>query len=608
MKALYKIKKYIDGYKIRLLLNLLLNACTAFFSIFSFIMLIPFLQLIFKAEEVVHVKYPFWENYTSMQQYATDLLTFFIAEMIKLNGKLVALASICIVTAFIFFLKNLSRYLALYVLAPIKTGLSSNIRNKLYEKVIFLDTEKIHKEEKSNLVTKLTSDIQEIEFGILFFLEVILREPITIIITFLVMLFISVKLTLFVLIVLPLSGYLIALIGKKLKRTSLEAQQIQGKLQMIIDESINNNEAIKSFQAEHYFIRLFNQLNHQYFKLNTSMLRRRDLSSPLAEFLGIVVVLIVLFFGGSLILKNQSTLKPELFITYIVIFSQIIQPAKVFSNAFYFIQKGMASLERIEAVLAIENKIKNHKNCIPFQQFRERIEIKNMSFAYDNQSTLENIYLNIEKGKKIALVGHSGAGKTTFAKLLMRFYEINNGAILIDNIPIQDIQLADLRKQIAWVSQQALLFDDSIENNILLGETKDAEKFETVCKQAHIHDFVLQLPAQYQTKIGHDGAKLSGGEKQRICIARALYKNASVLILDEATAHLDTKSEQKIKDVLLELPKDITLLVIAHRLSTIQHCDEIVVLENGKIVEQGTHENLLDKKSYYYNLMLSSQL
>ena len=605
MKKLYKLKSYIQDYKFRLFVNLILNACTAFFSIFSFIMLIPFLQLIFKAEEISAIAQPIWKNYTSIQTYITDYLSYLIAELINQKGKLMALAFICICTACIFFLKNLSRYLALFVLAPIKTGLSSSLRQKLYEKVVHFDTFHLNNQNKGDITTRLTTDIQEIEYGILFFLEVVLREPITILITFIAMLVISVKLTLFVLIVLPLSGYIIAWIGKKLKQTSKRAQQIQGNLQTIIDESINNHEAIQLYQSENYFINLFNKLNLEYLKLNTFMLRRRDLSSPLAEFLGIVVVLVVLFFGGSMILKQQSDLKPELFITYIVIFSQIIQPAKVFSNAFYFIQKGMASLERVEELLAVENKINDTANSLSLQEIQGNIEYRNVSFNYAEQNILQGINLDIKKGKKVAIVGNSGAGKTTLTKLLMRLYDVNEGEILIDNINIKNIRLADLRNQIAWVSQHALLFDDSIENNILLGKVKDDILFKNACTQAQVDDFVLALPHQYKTTIGHGGTKLSGGEKQRICIARALYKNASILILDEATAHLDTHNEQKIKDIIHQLSADNTIIIISHRFSTIQHCDEILVLNNGRIVEKGTHKELMATSNIYAQLIKS---
>lgn len=582
MNKLYKVKKHLQGYELRLFVNLLLNACTAFFSIFSFIMLIPFLQLIFRAEEILNVQYPTWQGIAHAKEYITDYMSDFIAEIIQYNGKMVALAFICICSAFIFFFKNLSRYLALYTLAPIKTGLTSVLRQKLYNKIIYLDNLYLSNQKKGDITTKLTHDIQEIEYGILFFLEVVLREPVTIIITFLAMLIISVKLTLFVLIVLPISGYIIARIGKKLKQTSLEAQQIQGKIQTVIDESINNHEAIQAYQSENYFTHLFNQFNQQYFKLSTSMLRRRDLSSPLAEFLGIVVVLIVLFVGGGMILQSQSTLQPELFITYIVIFSQIIQPAKVFSNAFYFIQKGLASLERIEELLQVENKIFDSKNSVHLTEINEGIRLVNVSFKYENQEILKNINVNFKKGNKIAIMGISGAGKSTLTKLIMRLYDVEQGEVLIDNINIKNIKIDNLRSQIAWVSQSALMFDDTIENNILLGKIKNDELFKNVCEQAQVETFVALLPNQYQTQIGHNGNKLSGGEKQRISLARALYKNASIIILDEATAHLDAENENKIKNIIAQL-KEKTVISISHQMHNLNDYDEVYSLENGSI-------------------------
>lgn len=583
MNKLYKLKKYLKGYELRLFVNLLLNACTAFFSIFSFIMLMPFLQLIFKSDEMLHIKYPTWQGVAALRQYVTEYMSVFIAEQIQTNGKLMTLAFICICTASIFFLKNLSRYFALYMLAPIKTGLSSSLREKLFNKLIFLDNLELNNQKKGDITAKITTDIQEIEYGILFFMEVLLREPITILITFFVMLVISLKLTFFVLIVLPLSGYIIARIGKKLKQTSAEAQVIQGKLHTIIDESINNHEAIQSYQSENYFIQLFTKLNRLHLQLNTFMLRRRDLSSPLAEFLGMAVVLVVLFVGGSMILSEQSDLKPELFIAYIVIFSQVIQPAKVFSNAFYFIQKGMASLERIEDLLSLENKISDHEQSVALHEIKTNIVFKDVSFKYHHHLVLKDINVHLSKGKKIAIVGSSGSGKSTFAKLLMRLYDVSNGEILIDNINIKNISINDLRSQIAWVSQHALMFDDSIENNILLGKPKDEKLFRIVCQQAQLDEFVLSKALQYDTKVGHNGNKLSGGERQRISLARAMYKNASLIILDEATAHLDAQNEEKIHNAIQQLPNDKTIIIISHNLNIIQYCNEIYTIKDGML-------------------------
>jgi len=608
MNAFYKINKYLKGYYFRLILNLILNAFTALFSIFSFLMLMPFLQLIFKTDAIQDFRYPIYENYTSIQQYCSDLLTFMFAEMMQLNGKMIALGFICLVTLGIFFLKNLSRYMALFVLAPVKTGLASKIRERLFEKITRMDSRNLNTHQKGDLVTNLTHDIQEIEYGILFFLEVVLREPITIMITFLVMLFISVKLTLFVLIILPLSGYLIGKVGKQLKKTSLKAQQVQGNIATSIDEMINNNQVIKSNNIETEIIAKFKKINGWYYKLNTQMLMRRDLSSPLSEFLGMTVVLIVLFLGGSMILKQQSHIQAELFITYIVIFSQIIQPAKVFSNAFYFIQKGMASLERIEMILNQDNILEDTEISDELNEFKKQISFDKVNFAYQQKYVLEQISFDIKKGEKVALVGVSGSGKTTITKLLMRFYDVNLGQILIDNQNIKTIDLTSLRNKIAWVPQQNFLFNDSIAYNITLSENYNKNKLQEAIRLANLEKFIIYQPQGIETKIGDGGMKISGGEQQRIAIARAIYKDAPIVILDEATAHLDSQNESIIQNSIQELMKDKTVIVIAHRLATVQSCDKIIVLENGKITEQGTHQELLKNQDVYYNLVQMQQI
>ncbi len=571
-------------------------------------MLVPFLQLIFKADSVSNTPYLLQDSYTSYKAYVLDLFTYAFTNIINNEGKIKALGFICIVTLFVFFLKNLSRYLALYVLAPVKMGMASRIREKLFEKITNLDSRYFNENNKGGLMTKLTHDIQEIEYGILFFLEVALREPITIIITFIAMLMISVKLTFFVLFILPFSGYIIGKIGKQLKKTSLKAQYIQGNIATSIDEMISNNQAVKANNIQQEIISKFEILNRAYYKLNTLMLRRRDLSSPLSEFLGIVVVLIVLFFGGSMILKQQSRLEPELFITYIVIFSQIIQPAKVFSNAFYFIQKGMASLERVEEVLNEKNEIEEQQNGKVIDSFTERIVFENVDFAFQNQLVLNHLSFEISKGEKVALVGVSGSGKTTITKLLMRFYDINSGRVLIDNKEIQSIDLSSLRNLIAWVPQQNFLFNNTIAYNIALTENVNTHRLKTSLEMANLQDFIALQSQGMNTMIGDNGRKLSGGEQQRLAIARAFYKDAPIVILDEATAHLDSQNESAIQNAIHKLMQDRTVIIIAHRLSTIQSCDKIIVLEKGKIIEQGTHQALLNNQATYFNLVQMQQL
>ncbi len=523
-------------------------------------------------------------------------------------GKSKALLFICIFTVVVFFIKNIFRYLAVHFLAPMRTGVASNIRQQLYDKVLQLHVLYFSDNRKGDILTRLTNDVQEVEYGILHFLEVAFKEPVTILATLVTMLILSPKLTVFVLVILPVSGYIIGRIGKTLKQASTVAQHLQGLINSMVDETISGIRVIKSFTAEGALSNKFKAINQQHNKIGTGMIRKRDLSTPLSEFLGITVVVIVLYIGGRMIIHHTSPLSAEAFIAFIVIFSQIIQPAKAFSNAFYFIQKGLASLRRIEELMQAQNKISDKANIDPVHVFEKSIELKAISFSYQDAPVLRNISLTIPKGKKVALVGMSGSGKSTLIQLLMRFFEVQQGDILLDGKSIKDISQQHLRELMALVTQQTTLFNDTVANNIAFFKSANKEQIIEAAMLAHADEFIARMPEGYNTNIGDNGIKLSGGEQQRLTIARAIFKDAPILILDEATSHLDSNSEKLVQDALQNLLKNKTAIIIAHRLSTVQFADEIVVLKDGTIVEQGTHQELIYLQGEYKKLVDLQQL
>lgn len=613
MQDLRSLLKYCRPYLSNVFLNVLFNLLSTIFSIFSFLMLIPFLNLIFHADKLVgseikEIPFSLFNLKECIGTAFNNKIIYFIQHSDSIEaGKSQALLFICLFTVGVFLVKNVFRYLAVHFLAPMRTGIASNIRQQLYDKILNLHVLYFSEQRKGDVLTRLTNDVQEVEYGILHFLEVAFKEPVTIIATLITMLLLSPQLTLFVLVILPVSGYIIGRIGKTLKNASSKAQQLQGVINSIVDETISGIRIIKSFTAEKNLSEKFREVNQQHNHIGTGMIRKRDLSTPLSEFLGISVVVIVLYVGGKMIIHHTSALSAEAFIAFIVIFSQLIQPAKAFSNAFYFIQKGMASLKRIEDVLQEKDKVQDAVNVSSLNEFTSGIEFKNVFFAYEDTVVLRDVSLSIPKGKKIALVGVSGSGKSTLVQLLMRFFDVTSGEILIDGKSITSIRQQDLRGLIALVAQQTVLFNDSVAGNISFGE-EDRQRIEHAAKLAHADEFIRRMPQQYDTNVGDNGMKLSGGEQQRLSIARAVYKDAPILILDEATSHLDSNSERLVQDALQNLLKDKTAIIIAHRLSTVQFADEIIVLKEGQIIEQGTHQQLMQQHGEYKKLVDLQQL
>lgn len=570
-------------------------------------MVIPFLQLLFDKNITTQTAIPAVPAFQISVQYIIGLFNHYFIKIIVSQGKIQALFFICLLVVGVFFVKNLFRYLALFFLAPVRNGVVKDIRNELFSKLLSLPLSFYANEKKGDVLTRMTSDVQEIEYGIISVLEVVFREPVTILVYLAAMIFMSPSLTLFVLAMLLVTGFIVGRIGKSLKRTSIKSQHKLGELMQIIEESISGLRIIKAFTAEKFQTEKFEKENSRYGSLMTKMQRRKDLSSPLSEFLGISIVVAVLWFGGQLVLNPAISLPAESFIGFMLIFSQLIPPAKSFSSAFYNIQKGLASSERVYKILDAENIITEKVNAQSIDKFQQQITFNEVSFAYNNfdsKQILKNISLTVKKGKMIAVVGQSGSGKSTLVNLLPRFYDVQQGQILIDGIDLRDYKIHDVRKLFGVVSQEAILFNDTVFNNISFGiNNLSQEEVIRAAKIANAHDFIMKLENGYDTIIGDRGNKLSGGEKQRLTIARAVLSDPPVLILDEATSSLDTESEKLVQDAIYRLMENRTSIVIAHRLSTIQYADEIIVMQEGNIIERGNHISLMAKNGSYRKLV-----
>ena len=599
MHFFLKILKYIKSYCSYVLLNVFSNILSVIFSLFSLTLVIPFLGILFGTQEKVFQAPPLSLNASSIKEN----FYYLISKTIDTKGNVEALMLICVLVLSMFFLKNLFRYLALFFLTPIRNGIIHDMRMDLHKKILSLDVAYIGSKRKGDLTSRMTSDLVEIEWSIMGALEMFFKDPISIILYLSTLIFISPHLTVFVVILFPIAGILIGYIGKSLKSSSKKGQDKLAYILSIIDENIFGLRIIKTFNAEGFINSKFKKSSEEYRKIMTSILRKKDLSSPMSELLSTIVMVVVMWFGGQLVLSDSSSLSPQEFIGYILIFSQIIPPVRSLTTSYYYIQKGSAAAERVYEILDQENGIYNNPKAVKISQINSSISFNINSFKYENKVILKNINFDINKGQKIALVGQSGGGKSTIADLLPRFYDVKDGMITIDKTNIKDIDIFCLRDLISIVSQDSILFNDTIFNNIKIGNI-NATKEEVIeaAKAANAHEFILNCENGYDTNIGNAGEKLSGGQKQRLSIARAILKNPEILILDEATSSLDSESEKLIQDALSNLMKSTTSLVIAHRLSTIETADNIIVLKDGEIIEQGNHSELISKAGTYKKL------
>lgn len=608
MKKLFSVLKYARNYKGYLSANVIFNILFALFNAVSLTLAMPFLKLLFEPNTGFQTGLILLKGkpeFALNADYIRDMTNYAMAGLISTQGgKVKALVFMCLVILVMTFFKNLFRYLAMFFIAPIRNGVVRDLRNKMYKKAMELPLSYYSEEKKGDLMSRMTADVQEIEWSIMQTLELIFREPLTIILLFGLMLVISIKLTVYILLLLPIAAIFIALLGKSLKNSAKKSKETLGGLISVLEETLGSLKVIKAFSAAGHMQGKFENMNQLYYKQSVHVYRKTDLSSPLTEIVVTGILMFILFIGGSMVFAGEIT--GPMFLTYFILASQLIPPIKQLTTSYSNIQKGIASEERIDKILLAENRITDKANARALPEFTDKVEYKNVSFAYhkgDNGYVLKNINLSIEKGKTIALVGQSGSGKTTLADMLPRFYDCDQGAVCIDGFDIKDLQTNSVRKLIGVVTQESVLFNDTVKNNITFGmEVPNEQAVVQAAKIANAHDFIMQLPQGYDTIIGDRGGKLSGGQRQRLSIARAILKNPAILILDEATSALDTESEKLVQEALGHLMKNRTSLVIAHRLSTIVNADQIIVMDKGEIIERGNHKELMAMNGTYKKL------
>ena len=608
MKTNYfnRVFNYAWNFKKFFILNVISNILYAFFGTLSMISLFPMLKVLFNQTQQLYSP-PKWEGMSGISAYFEDYLNYFITSK-KEGGNedvLIFMVGIIVVT---FLLKNLFNYLSMFFITYLRNGVVRNIRDDIFKVLVKLSLSFYSKKKKGDMVARISSDVQELDHSFLSIFELIVKDPVMVLFTIISMFIISPKLSVFVILFIPICGYVISVVGKSLRRKSLKVQKEQGHIISLVDETLSGFKILKIFNSENIFLNKFKHSTKRFYDFANSVNHRKNLASPLSEFLGITAISAVLWFGGQMVL-NQNSLDASAFIVYLGLAYNVLTPAKSLSRATYKVKKAIASAERIFNIIDSEEKIKEKIDPTIITDFKNQIEINNISFSYLDDVVINKLNLKIKKGKKIALVGQSGSGKSTIANLICRFYDVDKGNILIDNYDIKELSKKSLRGLIGLVSQDSILFNDSIKNNLLIGkpEATDSEIIESL-KVANAWGFVEKLPKKIYSNIGDSGNKLSGGQKQRLGIARAILKNPPILILDEATSSLDSKSEKYVQAALENVMKNKTSIIIAHRLSTIKKVDEIIVLNRGEIAESGKHKELMSKKGIYYNLVKMQEI
>ena len=605
MNNIRLLLKYFAPYKWSAVKNIIYNILSALFALLTFTLIKPFLTVLFNpAGTAITNPGPF--QLTS--DYIDSFSKYYLSVFIERNGQSGALMLVVVIVIGASLFKNGFIFLANNCMAYIRSSTVRDLRRKLYDKILRLPLSFFTDARKGDVMTRISNDVQEVEISVMSSLTMMFRDPILILV-FVIYLFVSsYELTLFALALLPVSAWLIGRASRTLRSSSLVGQQNLGRLLTIVEETLTGLRIVKGFNAEDKMRAQFAQSNERYAKVFKRVIRKAYLASPISEFLSTIVVMVLMYVGGNLVLHGSGNMTPASLIVYLVVFSQIIQPAKNITTAYFAIQKGMASIDRIDQVLDAEETIKEKENALAISDFNDSIEFKGVWYAYNNEPVLRDINLKIKKGQTVAIVGKSGAGKSTLADLLPRFMDSDRGSILIDGVDIRDLKIKDLRYLMGIVSQQPILFNTSFRENIAFGADKaDMDKVENASRIANAHDFIMESEEGYENYVGESGNKLSGGQRQRISIARAIMANPPILILDEATSSLDTESERLVQDAILKLMKSRTSLVIAHRLSTIQHADLIVVIDEGRIVETGTHSELIEKQEGFYRKLHSFQ-